>query len=435
VNFKSLFKQGVGTLIFRVIGAGLTFLSLLLFARVLGVYDFGLFSLGLVIVTVISIFTRLGLDNVVLKQVSAHIISKKEIANSYIYTASKVVIIIGLIVSVLLWYFAELISINVFNKPDLTAVLQNFALLIIPMSLVVIWSEVNKALGKSQFSAFTQVVVPPGITLMMVLYLWSVGTVSLSQLIISVAIGFLISLFIYLFSLRLNLTSDKSIVSYSSAIKQGLPMLMVSSGALVMAWSDIVILGIYASSEDVGVYTAASRTVMVTALILMAVNAVTAPKYARFYKDGDIASIAKLAQASSLVLLLVVLIPTLILVFFSEWVMSLFGPDYIEGASVLIVLAFGQFVNVACGSVGYLLTMTEREKKLRNIFFVAAILNVVLSILSVEYFGVIGVAYSTAFSVMLWNVWAMFEVRKHLGFWSINFNFRSYKELSSKESA
>ena len=193
-----------------------------------------------------------------------------------------------------------------------------------------------------------------------------------------------------------------------------------------MAWSDIIILGIYASSEDVGVYAAASRTVMVTALILIAVNAVTAPKYARFYKDGDYTSIAKLAQASSIVLLLLVLIPTLILVFFSEWIMSWFGHDYTVGATVLIILAFGQFVNVACGSVGYLLTMTGREKKLRNIFVAAATLNIALSVLSVKYFGVIGVAYSTAFSVMFWNVWAMIEVRKHLGFWSINFNFRSY---------
>jgi len=231
VDFKSLFKQGVGTLVLWVIGGGLTFISVLFFARVLGVADFGLFSLGLVIITVISVFTRLGLDNVVLKQVSSHAIGEKKIANGYIYTVSKIVVIIGLVVSVLLWFFAEPISSQIFNKSDLTNVLKYFSLVIIPMSLVVIWSEVHIAIGKPQFSAFIQAVVPPSLTLIIVLYLWSVETVSLSQLIISVAIGFLISLFIYLFSLRLNLTSDKSTISYRSTIKQGLPMLMISSGA------------------------------------------------------------------------------------------------------------------------------------------------------------------------------------------------------------
>jgi len=419
LNYKALLKQGIVTLLLRSVGAGLAFISILFFARILGASDFGLFSLGLVIITIISIFTRLGLDNVVLKQVSAHLTSEKEIANGYIYTVSKVVIFIGLLVSVLLWFLAEPISTQIFNKSDLTKVLKYFSLVIIPMSIVVIWSEVHKALGKPQLSAFVQAVVPSGLTLIIVFCIWSLGTVSLAQLIVSVAIGFCISLFIYLFSLKLNFTSCKSAISYSSAIRQGLPMLMVSSGALVMSWSDIVILGVYVSSEDVGVYAAASRTVMVTTLILIAVNAVTAPKYARLYKEGDIPAIAKLAQASSIVLLLTVLFPTLILIFFPEWVMSWFGPGYAVGTTILIVLAFGQFVNVACGSVGYLLTMTGREETLRNIFVVAATLNIVLSVLLVDHFGVIGVAYATAFSVMFWNVWAMIEVRMHLGFWSI----------------
>jgi O-antigen/teichoic acid export membrane protein len=125
------------------------------------------------------------------------------------------------------------------------------------------------------------------------------------------------------------------------------------------------------------------------------------------FKEGDYEQIAKLAQSTSIILLFIVSIPSVILLLFPSWVLSWFGSDYTVGATALMILVVGQFINVACGSVGYLLTMTGKEKVMRNIMLVTALVNVGLSIYLVQDFGMKGVAFATAFSIVLWNIWAM----------------------------
>ena len=420
MNYKGLYKKGFWTLVHRTIGAVFTFVSTLYFARLLGAAEFGLFSLGLTIVSITSVIARAGIDNVVLKQVAAHQPDESEVVNGYIYYSMLLVAIIGLFISLMLWSLSDVLSNYLFSKPQLDEVLRAFSLVIIPMSLVFIFSEINKALGLPEYSAFFQTVFPPAVTLGIVVVLSSSQKITLSILIGGVSIGYISSTLVFLIGLKKHLfKARKTQIRYWYLLKQSFPMLLVSSGALVMAWSDTIILGIYSAATDVGIYSAASRTVMVTVLILIAVNSVTAPRYARLYKEGDIKGIAVLAQNSSAILFFSVLFPTTILLFYPDWVMHWFGTGYVAGSSILKVLAIGQFVNVTCGPVGCLLMMTGKENKFRNILFLTAVINIILSIFLVKKLGVIGVAYGTAFSVTLWNVLATWEVRRHLGFWTV----------------
>jgi O-antigen/teichoic acid export membrane protein len=86
---------------------------------------------------------------------------------------------------------------------------------------------------------------------------------------------------------------------------------------------------------------------------------------------------------------------------------------------VLVVLTIGYAVNVVCGSVGTLLVMTGYEKIVRNITLIVAILNIIMSVKLVKPYGLEGVAWATALSLILHNLWLMTMVRKRLGFWTI----------------
>ena len=414
-----MLKNGFWTLIYRVLGAALTLGSTILFARLLGALEFGLLNLGLTTITIVCLIVRSGLDNVALKQVSAHFPEQRGIVDSYIAVILRVVLSLGILFTVLVYVMADIIAIELFSKPKFEEVLRIFSFLIIPMSLSYVLSEINKALGRPMFSAFGHGVLPISITLTLVWFVSVTSDNELSKILLAIIAGFLVSVITYLYSIRAYIVSrSKCYLTSLSVLKEGIPMLSVSSGALVMAWSDIMILGIYSSADNIGIYSAASRLVMATTIILIAVNAVTVPKYAKYYKTGDIAAIEKLARAAAVVLLLVVSIPMMILMFFSDWIMLLFGEEFSGGEQVLRVLAIGQFVNVICGSVAYLLIMTGKEEVLRNIYFVTAILNIFLSIILLKIWGVIGVAYATSFSVIMWNILAAYIVKKHLGFWS-----------------
>ena len=91
-----MLKNGFWTLIYRVLGAALTLGSTILFARLLGALEFGLLNLGLTTITIVCLIVRSGLDNVALKQVSAHFPEQRGIVDSYIAVILRVVLSQGI---------------------------------------------------------------------------------------------------------------------------------------------------------------------------------------------------------------------------------------------------------------------------------------------------------------------------------------------------
>ena len=100
---------------------------------------------------------------------------------------------------------------------------------------------------------------------------------------------------------------------------------------------------------------------------------------------------------------------------------SMIGPEFLAGSALLVVLALGQFVNVATGSVGYLLMMTGHEKLMRNSVAIAAALNLALNLTLVPVAGAMGAAIATAISLATLNLVATYYVWSHLGIVMIPF--------------
>jgi len=105
-----------------------------------------------------------------------------------------------------------------------------------------------------------------------------------------------------------------------------------------------------------------------------------------------------------------ILFATPVLTIFLVWpklILKLFGPEFIFADKALTVLALGQFVNVATGSVGYLLMMSGHEKLMRNNIIFAAVLNVAFNIILIPRFGIVGAASSTAAALSVMNIVSM----------------------------
>ena len=96
-------------------------------------------------------------------------------------------------------------------------------------------------------------------------------------------------------------------------------------------------------------------------------------------------------------------------------VMSLFGAEFRNGSAVLVLLALGQYVNVATGSVGNLLMMTGHERIIRNITFAAAATNIGLCVLLIPRFGITGAAIGTSVGMAAQNIASDAFVARKLG--------------------
>lgn len=115
--------------------------------------------------------------------------------------------------------------------------------------------------------------------------------------------------------------------------------------------------------------------------------------------------------------------------------LALFGPGFPAGAPALAILALGQFVNVACGSVGTVLIMTGHERLVVRRISVAAAANAILSAALIPIWGAIGAAIGSATSTILWNVLLAWDVRQRLGIRATTFARIRASDSSVREVA
>ena len=160
---------------------------------------------------------------------------------------------------------------------------------------------------------------------------------------------------------------------------------------------------------------------MLTSFILFAVNTIAAPKFAAMHAAGDSKGLEKMAIFSVRMMLVVAVPAVSFILLFPEWLMSMFGEEFRAAAPALMILALGQFVNIATGSVGYLLSMTGNEKKVRDNVLISGLVSIGLGVLLIPNQGVMGAAIAYAAGVASQNLLGVYQVKKQLGFNTLAF--------------
>ena len=194
-----------------------------------------------------------------------------------------------------------------------------------------------------------------------------------------------------------------------------LPLLLIGGMQVINTQTDILMLGTIKGTAEVGVYRVASRGAQLIALILTAFNVVLAPTIARLYAGGEIESLQRLITRSARVILMLSLPLALLLIAFGEYFLAIFGREFIGGHSALTILALGQLMNVATGTVGLLLNMTGHERDTLKGVFIGAGLNVAFNAALIPLFSAEGAAVATSASLTIWNIILVVWAHKKVG--------------------
>ena len=391
----------------KVAGAGFAFFFSIMLARLLGPEGSGVYFLALTIVGIGVAIARLGLDNAVLRFASvAHNQGDQSTLAALYRLSIGLVIIAGTCIFLAFWYAVPYLPLGGEQADQLRVVLRLMLLALIPLALVMIHGEFLKAVGAPGNATFVQAVALSLCLVMGLVWLYWRGEATIEDVALIYVIAALASLLFAVFILFRNMPKlwrEHGQFDIKLLLRTSLPLLWVASMNIVMSWTDILILGAWTEPAIVGVYGVATRIAALTSFILVAVNTVTAPRFAVLHAQGNHKALERLAQRSAGWMLLAAAPVILVLLLFPEWILQLFGADFVEGALLLRILVLGQLVNVSIGSVGYLLIMTGHERLMRNSIMLSAFLNLVGNFALVPAFGGIGAAVSTAFSLAFMN--------------------------------
>jgi len=333
---------------------------------------------------------------------------------SYRFAAIRILLLSGT-VAILFYSFSNFIASFFKDSVLLENSIKYLAFAIVPFCIVQFHAALLKSVKKTSHYNFYDTIGRPLFSLLFVViaiyYIDSLDIMALSLVFASIVmlISSTYTIWPYLKSARenkwLNHEEIKSVSNslyLSSFFQKGLN------------YSTVVILGYFMTTSDVGIFDTAYRIVNFTAIVLYAVNSISAPKFANFNFDKDLKKLQKNIDFTSKLIFWFSVPTILILLLSSHWILLYFGQEYLVGNLALVFMLFGQVINNVAGSVGQMMQMTGYHKIIRNINFVSLASVVTLSIILIPYFGISGAGFAYGFSLALKNILGIIMIKNKL---------------------
>lgn len=205
--------------------------------------------------------------------------------------------------------------------------------------------------------------------------------------------------------------------SYQTAgwTRAALPLFVVSLFTLYFPELNIILVGTFLPDADVAVYNACLRTAFLIAFGLIAVDSVILPRISYLYEKGDTRHLQRLISRSTLLKVLVALLALAVLALAGRQILGLFGPEFVRGYPVLLLLGLAQLIRALGGIAAELLAVTGHQNRCLPVFGSALVATIVLNGLLVPAFGLIGAAASVFLVIVITTIWLNALVYRHLG--------------------
>ncbi len=215
-------------------------------------------------------------------------------------------------------------------------------------------------------------------------------------------------------NINFSISQNTEEISYKNILKTTIPMLLTNSLFLIMNWTDTLMLTAFKTEADVGIYNTALKIGALITVVYVGINTIAMPKFAEL-KDNML-KFKKFAKQTTFLIILTSLPILLTILIFPEFLLNIFGSEFLAGENALIILTLGMFFTILSGSTIHILNMTGHEKISQNILLISAGLNFVLNYLLIPPYGIVGAAIATASTTVIWNLMTQIYIYKKFKF-------------------
>ncbi|PKO05980.1 MAG: flippase [Chloroflexi bacterium HGW-Chloroflexi-3] len=424
---SKLIRDGFGSLILRVLFILLSFLISIVLARILGTRGYGIYGYIFAIVSVLAIPAEFGLSTLVMRETSKNIVLGNFGSIKGIWAWSvKIVLIITLIIfiSAFIFYFLWGNQFNIIYKTTFL-----WGILIVPLlALSNLRSAALRGLKRVVLGQIVESVIRPGSFLLIIFFIVFINSKNLSPDLamgiqtLSVGLSFGVGTILLIYSQPKELKQVEAIYKSKIWLSSTFTLALVNGISLLNKWINLIILGLFVSSSQIGIYNVAIQISILASSGLQAVNLVVAPQFASLFVQQDHKRLQRLTTISARVVLVINLIITIFFILYGKLFLQLiYGSEYVTGYGSMLILLIGQFVNSATGSVAFLLNMTDNEKLTIRGSLTAVVINILLSFILSPLLGINGAAIASATSIAVSNIILWWLVYKHLRINSLAF--------------
>ncbi len=412
-----------GNIAFRLI----SFFYIILVARVIAQDDLGLFYLAVSIITLVGVFGTLGLNASLARYVPYFegTDEKRKIKpllkSSYLISG-----IVSLVLMAILWFSADAIG-GIYQNPNLPEAIRMLVAVVLLSTIFKINTEYLR--GRADMKAMQinknlqnllKLIITFGL-----FYFYGASVFTLSA-------GFVLSyLFAVLFSFvsvskrTVDLPAEQVNIQAEQMLWEIIPFgimlsVMLSIGTVLTA-IDSILLGLFTAPSEatavVAIYTVATLLAMLTLLFPNSIGNIFLPVMSRLYgknKLVDMRYVTETAQRWGF--FITVPVAGILISFSAEMLDAFYGPEYTGGALVMSIFVFAILVRLVPSMLSLALTSMKVVTLQLKILLGTGILQVVLDVILIPYYGMAGVGMSflavSVCMVFLFNYYA----KKLLGY-------------------
>jgi O-antigen/teichoic acid export membrane protein len=402
---------------------GISFLSGLIVARVIGASEYGIFSLARSLVEVTGILTRLGLERGLQRffgETSAGCNSAlRAVVLRQVRTLAGTLALLP--VAAIAVGLGHVLEQHVYPYHRFAEVLLCLALALPFTTDLAVLGGAYRGVLKLPPAVLADCVLLPTIRLATIVVLFLAGW-RLWAVVAGTVLASLVAWAFLALRARVDFRGDADapaqprswdeafrVVGYSSVL--AITLLV----ATLTASMDVLMLGHFTTAADVGQYSLVKMLLLLMGVCATAFTTGLGALVAERHFRGDLDGMVRVISVSTRWIALVTVPVFAIFLFWGAQLTQLFGPSFAVSQSVVSWLAASQFVFVIFGTAGWALSMTGRHMLELKIMSAALVLATFLCWIAIPLFGQLGAAVAMCTSWALANLARALVVRHSSG--------------------
>lgn len=391
-------------LISSVVTLLIGFLLRIVLARWLGAADLGLYQMVITVQGIATLIATLGIPVALVKYVAEY----KDVKEKLTQTVSSGLlssILFGILVGILLYALSGVLA-NVFHMPELARLLKILAFVLPFTSLFQALTGLLNGLRKMK--TFASLLILQSI--LMIAFI--IAFVRLGFGVEGAVLGIVLSVIggcvfgLYRSRKFLHLSLQGLVQNAKKLVLFGSKMFGANAMGLILAYTDIILIGYFLTAEDVGYYSVAVSLSMFFLIVPQAIQTITYPATSEYWSQNNHQALSSMIDKSMKYSACILLPLGLGVGFFSrEIITTIFGGEFIYAVLPLCILIIARVIRGGTiVPIGGSFSGIGRPDIALKLDTLSAGINVGLNILLIPHFGILGAAIATTASLLLGTI-------------------------------
>jgi O-antigen/teichoic acid export membrane protein len=389
---------------------GVKVLKLFLFvyaARKLGTSEWGVFSYTIALMSTFAIISDIGINTVISREAA------KKMDNMREYISTGFFLKLGLSIISSLALLSMLFFINDSNAVKVLIPITAFMLFF--DSITGFGFILNRAFEKMEMEAFIKIITT--IILIILGFIFISKNPKAISLSYSYVISGFIGVIIMYFSLRsyfINLVSsfNKKLLKY--IFKEALPMAIIFVIGTIMSNLDMIILGWFTDSSNIGLYSAAQKPIQIVYLIPTLLVAAISPVFSRL-AITDKEKVRTILKKSLRISLIIAIVVNVFIFAVGGFIFDLmFGAQYKDAIPLFKIMGLAIITGAPSLIISNAIFAFGKQKELVLFIAISLLLNIILCLLLIPQIGIYGAAISVTAAQTIGNIILIIRSKKIL---------------------